>query len=360
MIRRPTLYLDSQALRHNARVARFYARNRRMFAAIKADGYGHGMLRVAQLLSGYCDGFAVATVGEAEQLRTAGINVPILVIQGALYPEELATACALQLDLVFHDQSQIALLKHSQPAQGSIRAWLKVNTGMNRLGLDPAQIPQACAQLRRTPYVQPNIGLMSHFARADQPELNTTKEQCAVFQSVAAGRGYQHSLSNSAALLNGCVNEHWVRPGIMLYGGNPFVSGQISDWGLKPVMQLTTRLIAAHTVKAGARIGYGGRFQAREDMRVGVAAIGYGDGYPRHAVDGTPIAINGQRTRLIGRVSMDLITLDLTNIHAEVGAVVECWGPTIDINHVADRASTISYELMCKISTPLRQNAQII
>lgn len=363
MRRRARLLIDTGALRHNLGVARAAAGSRSIFAAVKADGYGHGLLTAARAFSkADTDGLAVATPGEGIALREAGLSERILVLQGALTAEELQVAGERSLDLVFHDMAQLDLLERhagSLPAE-RLRAWIKVDTGMHREGLVPEQVPSVRERLSASPAVAGAIGLMTHFARADEPDGSATEQQIETFTAVAGDWSGETSLCNSAALLGASAGGDWVRPGIMLYGGNPFIFGEAAHHRLQAAMTLKTVLVAVRQVERGASVGYGGRFVAPETMPVGLASVGYGDGYPRHAPDGTPILVNGQRSQVIGRVSMDLVTVDLRGIDAQVGDEVECWGSGLPIDQVAQAAGTISYELMCQVSGQLRAEATIL
>ncbi|MFO7807871.1 alanine racemase [Guyparkeria sp.] len=363
-MRRARLLIDTRAMRHNLDVARAAAGTRSIFAAVKADGYGHGLLTAARAFSkARSDGLAVATPGEGIVLREAGLSERILVLQGALTAEELEAAGARSLDLAFHEMAQLDLLERhasSLPA-GRIRAWIKVDTGMHREGLMPEQVPSARARLSECLAVGGTIGLMTHFARADEPDGSFTQQQIETFCRVGGDWSGETSLCNSAALLNASTTGgDWVRPGIMLYGGNPFIFGEAAQYRLQAAMSLKTVLVAVRRVPRGEPVGYGGRFVAPETMPVGLASVGYGDGYPRHAPDGTPILVNGQRSQVIGRVSMDLVTVDLRGIEAQVGDEVECWGSGLPIDQVAQAAGTISYELMCQVSGQLRADATIL
>jgi alanine racemase len=349
-LRRPELTIDLAALQHNVAVARQAANGRKLLAAVKADAYGHGMATVARALRDRVDGFMVATLGEGEALRQAGITQRVLVLQGVMSQTEARRAARRFLEPVFHHASQI-------DAVGTVgfglplTAWIKLDTGMHRVGFTPEEFAQAYARLSALRGVRPNPNVLTHFACADEPDRGTTDDQITLFKQTTADCPGETSLCNSAGLLAyPQAGGDWVRPGIMLYGGNPFITGNAADIGLKPVMTLTTQLIAIREVQAGERVGYGGKFTAPETMPVGVASIGYGDGYPRHAPNGTPIIVNGQRTQVIGRVSMDLITVDLRGIQATVGDTVQCWGDQLPIDEVAQAAGTISYELMCQMS----------
>ena len=349
-LRRPELTIDLAALRHNAAVARQAAKGRKLLAAVKADAYGHGMATVARALRDRVDGFMVATLGEGEALRQAGITQRVLVLQGVMSQAEARRAARRFLEPVFHHVNQI-------DAVGTVgfglplTAWIKLDTGMHRVGFTPEEFAQAYARLSALRGVRPNPNVLTHFACADEPDRGPTDDQITLFKQTTTECSGETSLCNSAGLLAfPQAGGDWVRPGIMLYGGNPFITGTAADWDLKPVMTLTTQLIAVREVQAGERVGYGGKFTAPATMPVGVVSIGYGDGYPRHAPNGTPIVVNGQRTQVIGRVSMDLVTVDLRGIQAQVGDTVQCWGDQLPIDEVAQAAGTISYELMCQMS----------
>lgn len=352
-MRRAELRIDLSALRHNAEVARRAAGTRKILAAVKADGYGHGMSTVAQVLRESVDGLMVATLGEGEALRQAGVTQRIVVLQGVMSQAEARRAAQRFLEPVFHHASQI-------DAVGTVgfglplTAWIKLDSGMHRVGFTQAEFPDAYARLNGLRGIRSHPAVLTHFARADEPNPQPTTQQIQVFESTVSALDAfagETSLCNSAGLLAfPDAGGDWVRPGIMLYGGNPFVTGTAANQGLRPVMTLSTRLIAIRHVAQGEVVGYGGRFVAPESMPVGVAAIGYGDGYPRHAPDGTPIIVNGQRAAVIGRVSMDLVTIDLRGITAQVGDDVECWGSGLPIDEIAAASGTISYELMCQMS----------
>lgn len=368
--RRPILTIDLAALTHNAHVARRAAKGRKLFAAVKADAYGHGMKTVVHALKDLVDGFMVATLGEGEAVRQLGFTKRVLVLQGVMNQAEARRAARRFLEPVFHHVSQI-------DAVGTVgfglplTAWIKLDTGMHRVGFTPAEFPKAYTRINSLRGIRPNPNILTHFARADDEDRDPTLKQIALFRQTLSHLPTpdlpksdfpmpefpapdfigETSLCNSAGLLAFPeAGGDWVRPGIMLYGGNPFTSGTAADYDLKPVMTLTAPLIATRTVQAGERIGYGGRFTAPQTMPVGVVSIGYGDGYPRHAPDGTPIVVNGQRTQVVGRVSMDLITVDLRGVQAQVGDVVQCWGDQLPIDEVAQAAGTIGYELMCQMS----------
>ncbi len=349
-LRRAELSIDLDALRHNADRAKSAASGRKIFVAVKADGYGHGAATVAQALRGQVDGWMVATLAEGEALRQVGMTERILVLQGIMDASEARRAAQRFLEPVFHHASQLDALGRGL-AGLPLTAWMKLDTGMHRVGFTPHEFPAAYARLSQLRGIRPSPGVLTHFARADESDPAPTQQQIACFEQVAGDLNTEKSLCNSAGLLRfPQAGGDWVRPGIMIYGGNPMTEGTAEAWGLKPVMTLRTRLIAIRQVAAGEGVGYGARFIAPEAMPVGVVAIGYGDGYPRHAPDGTPILIQGQRARVIGRVSMDLMTVDLRGIRASVGDEVVCWGEGLPVDEIAQQSASISYELMCQMS----------
>ena len=360
-----TISLD--ALRHNLARARAAAGRARVWAVVKANAYGHGIERVFPALRG-ADGFALLDLAEAETLRALGWGGPILLLEGCFGLDDLATCERLNLWHVVHDPMQIHWLASRRKARAH-RVFLKLNSGMNRLGFTPGQYRAAWQRLREIPAVGA-ISHMTHFATADGAQgIDSALE---VFGSEADGLPGERSLCNSAALLRyghgslparadaDAVLGDWVRPGIMLYGASP--TGTVPDaghWQLRPAMSLVTRIIGVQSVAAGDAVGYGAGFRAERAMRVGVAALGYADGYPRHAPTGTPIVVDGVRTRIVGRVSMDMVTVDLDPVRAagraaEVGNPVLCWGrhqqDELGIDEVAEACGTLGYELMCALA----------
>ncbi|GAB6042728.1 alanine racemase [Endothiovibrio diazotrophicus] len=345
--------IDLGALRHNLSRVRAVAPDSRVLAVIKADGYGHGMLRVARALEG-ADGFAVGRMAEALALREAGTEQPVLLLEGVFDEEELRLAATHDLHCVVHTFEQIAMLEAASLPR-PITAWMKIDSGMGRIGFSAETAEAAWRRLHACPAVAPVVHLCSHMARADEREGPYAAEQLACFEAVAARldppAGWR-SLANSAGVF-GHPRTHfdWVRPGISLYGISPFTEGHGGELGLRPVMTLSTRLIAIQQRQAGDAIGYGGGYRCPEAMPVGVAAIGYGDGYPRHATEGTPVRVNGVRVPLVGRVSMDMITLDVRGVpDARVGDEVVLWGEGLPVEEVAEHAGTIAYELLCGVT----------
>jgi alanine racemase len=365
-------HINLSALENNLQVARRAAPSARIMAVIKANGYGHGMLRVAGALAA-ADGFALLDIQDALQLREAGFRQSILLLEGFFDAEELALVAEYDLACVIHSAWQVDLLD-AYPKRKKLDIWLKINSGMNRLGFAPDKVAQVMETLRRHVAVR-DITLMTHFANAD--EARGVAGPLALFNEVAAPYRMARSLANSAALLRyPATHGDWVRPGVMLYGASPFaqgVEGQPSarQLGLKPAMTLGSRIIAVQELQTGDEVGYGALFRAEQRMRIGIVACGYADGYPRQsgrvepeapgthrptpcgcAPGGTPLLVDGQRTQTLGRVSMDMLYADLSNLpQAGVGSAVTLWGDGMPIEDVARAAGTISYELMCGLAT---------
>ncbi|MDH5766704.1 MAG: alanine racemase [Gammaproteobacteria bacterium] len=340
--------LHPDALVHNFNRVKQLAPQSRIMAVIKADAYGHGMIQTAKTLH-MADGFAVACIKEALALREAEVQQPITVFQGFHSAEELQQAIKYQLRPVVSQYHQLELLEQNQ--QGKLAAWLKVNTGMGRLGVAPEACLDYWQRLQQCNTVT-EAGLMSHFANADEPGNSTNQQQINLFKQLTTSIQAETTLSNSAAIVAfPDIQADWVRPGIMLYGSSPLVNQSAEKLGLRPVMQLESDIIAINMLKKGDAVGYGGEWVCPEDMPVGVVAIGYGDGYPRHAKTGTPVRVNQQTAQLLGRVSMDMITIDLRDVESvSVGDTVELWGEHISVDTVAQCAGTIGYELLCRMS----------
>ncbi len=342
-----TACINHAALRHNLALARALAPDSRLMAVVKADAYGHGLLRTASALRS-ADAFAVLTLDDALALREAGHRHLILLLQGFYEACELPEIAARALAIVIHEASQLEALLAFRPAQ-PIDVHLKMNSGMNRLGLPPEKFRDAVTRLRAWPGLG-QLTLMTHFATADEPA--GIAWQMARFDEATGGIDAPRSLANSAALVRHRVaRAEWVRPGIMLYGVAPNVETAPGDLDLRPAMTLTSRIISVQHLAPGERLGYGGTFTAERPTRVGVVACGYGDGYPRHAGTGTPILVEGQRTRTLGRLSMDSLYADITDLpQAGVGSAVTLWGEGLPAQEVASAAGTIAYQLLCGIT----------
>lgn len=339
--------IHTDAFRHNLHVARQAAPAARVMVAIKADGYGHGVLTAAQALSG-ADALGVIEPDYAVALREAGENRPILLMEGVFEPAELALAAEHRLAIVVHEPRQIEWLAAAWlPVR--LDVWVKMNTGMNRLGFAPGTLRQAVARLMQLPQVG-SLTLMSHFATAD--EADGVAMQHSQFLIETEGLGLPISLANSAAtLLHPDTHGDWVRPGIMLYGASPCGNRSAASFGLQAAMTLESAIIGVQTLESGAAVGYGASFVAERAMRVGTVACGYADGYPRVAPTGTPVIVNGHRTRLLGRVSMDMLSVDLTGLpDCDVGSPVELWGQQLPVDEVAAAAGTSGYELLSAVT----------
>jgi len=334
--------------RHNYLLAR-QRHGGRALAVVKANAYGHGAVRCAQAVADVADGFAVACLEEALQLRAGGITGPILLLEGVFEAAELAEVQAHDLWLVVQNREQLEMLL-AAPADKPYRVWLKMDSGMHRAGFFPADYAAAYQRLQQSGKVD-GIVKMTHFARADEPGCDATDAQIAAFDAAAAGLAGDISVANSAGIMiHERAHRDWGRPGIMLYGSSPLPDAHPAAEGLKPVMRLSTRIFGVRELGAGEPVGYGASFVTTRPTRVGLMACGYADGYPRLASTGSPVLIDGARSQVIGRVSMDMMTVDLTDLpQAGIGSEVELWGDTISVNDVAAKAGTISYELLCNV-----------
>jgi alanine racemase len=352
--------IDLAALRHNYLIAkqRLAADNKttRAWAVVKADAYGHGLLRVARALADVADGFALLDLSEAKALREAGITQPILLLEGFFEPADLQDCAQYGLTPAVHRIEQLQMIE-AAALPAPLPIYLKLNTGMNRLGFTLTQLPAVQTALAPSSAIASavaSVTLMMHFAEADGArgidwQLARFAEMQRAWPAMSA---FPVSMANSAAILRYPQTAHdWVRPGIMLYGGSPFAERPAAEFGLKPAMTLRSRILGVQEVATGGRVGYAGNFVAERPMRVGVVACGYADGYPRHAPTGTPILVAGQRSRLLGRVSMDMLACDLTDLpEAGVDSPVVLWGEGLPADEVAAAAGTISYELFCALA----------
>jgi alanine racemase len=334
------------ALAHNLSVVRSRAPGARVWAIVKAHAYGHGLPAAIRGFAG-ADGMALLEFDNARRLRALGWRGPILMLEGAFGPDDVALAGELGLSLVVHDRAQVEWLR--EHGGRTIDAWLKVNTGMNRLGVAGSEVPELRRLLASLPSVG-KVSLMTHFADAERP--GGAAAQIERFDRATEGLPGDRSLANSAAIFDlPDTHRHWVRPGIALYGATPFASRGAASLGLRAAMTLRSELISVRTLAAGDAVGYGATFTADAPMRVGIVACGYADGYPRHAPTGTPVSVAGVRTRTVGRVSMDMIAVDLGPVpDAGLGSPVELWGETVPVDEVAAAAGTIGYELLCAVS----------
>ena len=340
--------IDLQALRHNYQLAREVT-GAKALAVIKADAYGHGAVRCARALEAEADGFAVACIEEALELRAAGIRAPVLLLEGFFEADELPLIVENDFWCVVHSLWQLDAIEQAAFAK-PIQVWLKLDSGMHRVGLHPSDYKAAYQRLQASGKVA-KIVLMSHFARADELDCIRSEEQLAVFQSARADLSAEVSLRNSPSILGWPTTpSDWVRPGLMLYGATPFEEAHPHASRLQPVMTLESKVICVRELPAGEPVGYGARFITTRPMRIGVVAMGYADGYPRQAHTGTPVLVAGVRTRLLGRVSMDMLCIDLTDVpQAGLGSPVELWGKNILASEVAAKAETIPYQIFCNL-----------
>ena len=335
------------ALAHNLRVARGHAGVARVFAVVKANAYGHGLSRARRAFAA-ADGFAVLTLEEAANLRMMGVEQPILLLEGIFSADEIAACAELDLWPVLHHPAQLDWWQRQPPIR-PLHVFLKFDSGMHRLGFPLADHADVVARVRGLPGVA-GMTLMTHFAQAD--EAVGVDWQLQPFLRDLAGYGLPWSSANSAALLrHPDTCGAWARPGIMLYGASPFAEQTAAQLGLRPAMRLASEIISVQTLQPGEGIGYGQLFRAERSMRVGVVACGYADGYPRHAPTGTPVWVDGRLTRTLGRVSMDMLSVDLDDSpNAGIGSPVELWGDRLPVDAVATAAGTSSYELLCAVA----------
>jgi alanine racemase len=362
---RALMEINAQALQHNVAILRQHARPARMIAILKANAYGHGLLSTAWALQKMTDGFGVALLSEAMQLREAGITHKILVLEGALAIEEYAIAYKEEIDMVIHHESQYQWLMQHPPLH-PITIWLKVNTGMNRLGMLPNIVHSLIQQLNASPFIK-SIVLMSHLASADQLNNPANITQCRVFDKLIQAQTHPaltYSLANSAGVLAWPdTHYHWVRPGLALYGVSPFTHHDGQHYDLRPVMTLKAKIIAIQQLQPGDAIGYYGLVHCQMPMRIGIVAFGYGDGYPYDAPEGTPVLFREQRVRLIGQVSMDMMTIDLSGqATIRLGEEVTLWGVGLSVEEIARWTRRSCYELLCGVqrSTCPRLHIKVI
>jgi len=353
MSRKTIAQIDLAAIRHNLAVVRTLAADSQIVCVVKADAYGHGLSRVCRTLD-QADVLAVATTGEGFSCRAQGWKGRLLLLGGPSNAEELGDALVLGAEMVVHHEYQLQMLQQRN-CEPPAALWLKIDSGMHRLGFPPREAAGVYKRLRQLAGRHPVL-LMSHFACADDRSSSMTDRQIQVFDAAVAGLAGPVSLANSAAILNYPQSHRdYVRPGIMLYGVSPCSGRTAAEIGLRPAMTLGCELIAINRVNKGESIGYGAGFTCPQDMLVGVAAIGYGDGYPRHARNGTPVLVNGQRTSLVGRVSMDMITVDLGPVaDARIGDIVTLWGKGLPLEEVAHWANAIPYELICGVTARVK------
>lgn len=345
------------AMQANLAAARKAVPGARTWAVVKADAYGHGLAHATKAFDG-ADGLSLVEFDRAAQLRELGWEKPIMMMQGMFDVADIEHLGRYDLQPVIHHVEQCRMLE-ATPVTRPLAVHLKINTGMNRLGLMPSQVSDIFQRLASLPAVR-SVSLMTHFANADSNgTMPDVAAQIAAFQRATAGLDAEISLSNSAAtLLQPQVRSDWIRPGVMLYGGAPGAQSALS-LGLQPAMTLQSRVIATQSLRAGDSVGYGSLFIADRPMRIGIVACGYADGYPRLASTGTPVLLNGVRTRILGRVSMDMLNIDLSPVpNADVGSEVTLWGEGLPIDEVAAHAGTIGYELMCGVAPRVRREVR--
>jgi alanine racemase len=348
-MRPTTARIDLQAIRANLRRVRELAPRSRVVAVVKADAYGHGAARVLPALRD-ADMLGVACIEEALALREAGARQPVLLLEGVFEPDELPLCARLGFEIALHEPGQLRMLELAR-LERALPVWLKLDSGMGRLGFRPEQAADIDRRLRTTEACA-GVRLMTHLANADARGDESAREQVARLHRATAGIPGERCIANSAGVLAWPeAHADWVRPGLMLYGASPMEACTGPGDGLRPAMTLATRLISVKDIRAGEPVGYGATWRAPRDGRIGVAAIGYADGYPRHLPSGSPVLVNGRLAGTAGRVSMDMLAVDLADRpEAQVGDIVTLWGEGLPIEHVAERAGTIPYELMCRLA----------
>lgn len=353
MSRPAEVIIDLAALRYNFNQVRSLTTTARIMAVVKADAYGHGLIYIAQALDD-ADAFGVVCLEEARQLRQAGIQKRVILLEGHYVADELIEISQLDLDVVVHNLLQIDMLKR-MPLEHPINVWLKLDTGMHRLGFLSGSAQQALTELQHAANVK-EICLMTHLASTNNRDSTMAVTQIERFNQFCGALNLPRTIANSAAVMT-LPEAHvdWIRPGIMLYGISPFNDSYGQQEGLKPVMTLRSKLISVKLLKAGDSVGYGAAWQCPEDMPIGIIAAGYGDGYPRHVRTGTPVLVNGKRVSLIGNVSMDMLMVDLrSQPDAEVGDPAVLWGASLPVEEIAACATTIPYDLVCAVCKRLK------
>ncbi len=346
----PYVVIDLKAIKHNVEKVREHAPTAKIMAVIKANAYGHGLLQVAKELDNV-DGLAVARISEAVRLRKAGITKKVVILSGFFSEQQLNKVAEYQLDIVVHSMEQVKVLRQYRRLQ-KITVWLKLNSGMNRLGFSATEFEKAYQEFEKNRYIDSKITLMTHLSSADDLKSSVTEQQIKRFTKTVKKYSGETSIANSAGII-GYYNSvtDWVRPGLMLYGISPFLDKYGSEIGLKSVMSLFAPILAVKEVVAGESVGYSGAWVSKKKTTIAVVGIGYGDGYPRHAKKGTPVLINGQRVPLVGRVSMDMITVDVSShSNAKPGDIATLWGKGLAVEEIAKCADTIPYTLLCGIT----------
>lgn len=350
MSRRPLAQINTSALLHNVERIRAIAPHSKILAVLKANAYGHGLLAVAAQLRDV-QAFGVARIDEALMLRAGGIVKPIVLLEGFFHADELPQIVASNLQVVIHHPVQVDALIKAE-LESPIHVWLKIDSGMHRLGIEPSDFDEIYQRLSQSKNVLQPMRLMTHFACADEPCNPATERQLALFKRTIGQAAGELSIANSAGVI-AWPQSHgdWIRPGLALYGVSPMDKGRSKAHGLRPVMTFSSSVIAVRQVRKGDAVGYGGSWIATEDTRLAVVAIGYGDGYPRNAPCGTPVLINGKRYPIVGRVSMDMTTVDIGADDVQHGAQVILWGEDLPVEEIAEKVQTIPYELLCNITS---------
>ena len=348
--------IDIDALQHNYRFLQAKCPSAKMIAVIKANAYGHGAVQFASALP-QADAFAVSRLQEAVELREAGIAQPILLLEGCFCPDELQCASALNLHTIIHNQRQLEELEQATLSR-PLQVWLKIDTGMHRLGILPEQVDEYYQRVKESDNAGDEIGFASHFNCADELHSEATVKQIERFEQATHGYSSPKSLSNSAGILHWPdAHYDWLRPGIALYGIAPRAESSGQEEGLHPVMTLKSKLISLRQHKQGQAVGYGENWVASRDTCIGVVAMGYGDGYPRTAPSGTPVLVNGRRVTIVGNISMDMITVDLgPDARDQVGDEVIFWGPGLPAEEVARHIGTLAYELVIKLTQRVKKS----
>jgi alanine racemase len=347
--------ISRSALKHNFDRVKQLAPNAKVLAMLKANAYGHDAFEVANTLS-MADAFGVARISEALQLFKAGINKPMVLMEGCFNQQELTAAINHGFEVVIQNQQQLQQLVAAQAKPNSVKVWLKLETGMHRVGVNVEQAATIITSLKNCSHVHNDITVVTHFACADEPDLINNRQQLDKFNQATQGMNILRSCANSAAII-AQPNSHfdWVRPGLMLFGSSPLSGSVAKEHDLKPAMRLCSQVIAVNHINAGGYVGYGAKWQAQQATNIAVVAMGYGDGYPRHAKNGTPVLINGQRLPMVGRVSMDMLTVDIGDAEVSIGDPVILWGPELPAEEVARHAETISYELFCNVASRVQK-----
>ncbi|GAA4882289.1 alanine racemase [Ferrimonas pelagia] len=342
----PVAEIRRSALQHNVRRLRAIAPNSKLLAVVKANAYGHGLVALTRWLDNV-DGFGLARIEEALALRESGNRARLVLMEGVFAEADLEQAARHQLDVVIHDAEQVRLLERARLSQPVV-IWLKIDSGMHRLGVRAEDFPDLYQRLSHCANVIQPPHLMTHFSVADEPGNPETQRQIELFHRLVQGLPGDKALCNSAGTLTQPeAHSDWIRPGLALYGANPMMGGRAEHFDLQPVMTMRSKVLAVRKVKAGEPVGYGQTWRAKQDTHIAVVAMGYGDGYPRHAVSGTPVLINGQRYPMVGRVSMDMLTVEVGSAPIQVGDDAVLWGEGLPVEEIADRAETIPYELLC-------------